>query len=58
MRTLSLKDIEKKAIKKDARKTTIMRQFSNQLKSSDLVQGRVRPKDPVEARILSSFNRK
>lgn len=58
MTTLTLNQIETRAKSNSSRMQSNINSFENQLKQRNLKKGRVRPKDPTEAKILSFFKRK
>jgi len=58
MPTITLKEIEQRVNSESQKKDAIIRNFEDKLKLKNRIQGRVRPKHPTEARILSSFKRK
>ncbi|MFP3846957.1 hypothetical protein SFC65_27250 [Priestia filamentosa] len=58
MPTITLKEIERRVNSDGEKKDAIIRNFENKLGTRNRIQGRVRPKHPTEARILSSFKRK
>lgn len=58
MTTLTLKDIEKRVVQNSNQFSNKIDQITTQIQSKNLNRGRVRPKDPAEARILNNFGRK
>ncbi|MGZ9869903.1 hypothetical protein ACU3L3_15955 [Priestia endophytica] len=58
MTTITLKEIERRVNSDSQKKDAIIRKFESKLSTRNRIQGRVRPKHPTEARILSSFKRK
>lgn len=58
MTTLTLKELESRVTQNSKQYKTTVDQVTSQIKKQDLKQGRVRPRNPIEARILSRFTRK
>lgn len=57
MITLTLKDIENRVAKNYIQNKNVADQVINQIKGRKLKQGRLRPKNPTEAKILARFTR-
>lgn len=58
MTTLTLKEIEKRVIRKVNQYQPEINQVTSRIQSQNLNRGRVRPKDPTEETILARFTRK
>ena len=58
MITLPLKDIEKRVAQNSKQFNKKISQVTAQIQNKNLNRGRIRPKDPTEAKILNSFKRK
>lgn len=58
MTTLTLNQIEGRVKNNMKKNKSAIERFENSLRKSNLRKGRVRPKDPTEAKILSMFNKK
>ena len=58
MTTVTLKDLEKKVLKNNELYKDTVARFSKETEKSNMKKGRVRPKDPTEAKILSMFNKR
>ncbi|MFD2706794.1 hypothetical protein [Salibacterium lacus] len=58
MTTLHLKDMESRVHKSSKENQDTINHVTAQIKNKNLRQGRVRPKDSAETRILNRFNRK
>lgn len=58
MATISLKNLEKRIKNTKSRNADKIKAFESKLEKRNLRSGRVRPKDPTEAKILERFKRK
>jgi len=58
MTTLKLKDIEKRVAKNSIGNRIGVIKATKKIQSQNLKRGRVRPKDPIETKILSRFYRR
>lgn len=58
MKTLTLKEIEERVAQNSKQLSHTINSVTRKVKSQNLKQGRVRPKDPTEAKILEKFDRK
>lgn len=58
MATLTLKEIETRVIRNANQYQLVTNQVTSRIQSQTLNRGRVRPKDPTEAKILARFTRK
>ncbi|MDQ0162528.1 hypothetical protein [Aeribacillus alveayuensis] len=57
MNTLTLKEIEKRALQNRKKYEHVVNKVISKIENQNLNRGRVRPKDPTEAKILARFNR-
>jgi len=57
MKKIKLKDLEARVRKDSKKKDELIAQFKVEIAKRKLKKGRVRPKDPTEAKILSSFSK-
>ncbi|WP_162985675.1 hypothetical protein [Virgibacillus halodenitrificans] len=57
MKTLTLNDIESRVVKNSIQYNDTNKQIISQIKSKNLNQGRVRPKNSTEEKILAKFSR-
>lgn len=58
MNTLTLNQIESRVKANSSSRNDMINKFSSNIKKKNLNKGRVRPKNPTEANILSLFTRK
>ncbi|MBP1934825.1 hypothetical protein [Ammoniphilus resinae] len=58
MATLSLRDLESSIRANSLKRKSIIHRFEQTVLESDLQKGRIRPKHPTEAKILSMFSKK
>lgn len=58
MTTLTLKDIENRVIQNSNQLKQKINRVTAQIQNQNLYKGRLRPKDPTEAKILARFERK
>lgn len=58
MNTLTLNQIESRVKANSSSRSNMIKKFSSNIQKKNLNKGRVRPKDPTEAKILSMFTRK
>ncbi|MED1599769.1 hypothetical protein [Alkalihalophilus marmarensis] len=58
MTTMTLSQIESRVKNNNQKYKTAISNFQEKTRNSDLRKGRVRPKHPTEAKLLSMFSRK
>ncbi|MDE3838726.1 hypothetical protein C0966_04940 [Bacillus methanolicus] len=58
MTTLTLGEIETRVKRNSSARKQTIDNFTSKIKKKNLNKGRVRPKDPIEAKILSMFSKK
>ncbi|WEG18496.1 hypothetical protein PQ478_08440 [Alkalihalophilus pseudofirmus] len=58
MKRIPLNQIEDRVRKNNIKYADAISRFQSETKKRNLISGRVRPKHPTEANILSSFTRK
>ncbi|WP_339217001.1 hypothetical protein [Ornithinibacillus sp. FSL M8-0202] len=58
MTTLTLSDLETRVRENKTKFQATVNRVTAKIKSQNLNQGRIRPKDPTESKILDRFNRK
>lgn len=57
MNTLTLKEIENRVNQNSKQYQNVVNRITTQIQSQNLNRGRVRPKNPTEAKILARFKR-
>lgn len=55
MKTIKLKDLEERVRKDSEKKDKLIAQFKIEIAKRNCKKRRIRPKDPTEAKMLSSF---
>lgn len=55
MKTIKLKDLEERVRKDSEKKDKLIAQFKIEIAKRNFKKGRIRPKNPTEVKILSSF---
>ncbi len=58
MNTLTLKDLESRVLRNSNQYKKTVNRITTQIKRQNLNRGRIRPKNPTEAKILAKFKQK